>query len=44
MLFGTGLIFPVALLIGKLRGETLMDRSNPPSRLMGMSVLMVNLL
>ena len=44
MLFGTGLIFPVALLIGKLRGENLTGRSNPLSRLMGMSVLMVNLL
>ena len=44
MLFGTGLIFPIALLIGKLRHENLTDRSNPLSRLMGMSVLMVNLL
>lgn len=44
MLFGTGLIFPLALLIGRLRHETLTDRVNPLSRLMGMSVLMVNLL
>lgn len=44
MLFGTGLIFPISLLIGKLRHENLTDRSNPLSRLMGMSVLMVNLL
>ena len=44
MLFGTGLIFPVALLIGKVRRENLTDRLNPLSRLMGMSVLMVNLL
>jgi hypothetical protein len=44
MLFGTGLIFPVALLIGKLRHENLTDRLNPLSRLMGLSVLMVNLL
>ena len=44
MLFGTGMIFPLALLIAKLRGETLTDRVNPLSRLMGMSVLMVNLL
>ena len=44
MLFGTGLIFPVALLIGKLRRENLTGRLNPLSRLMGMSVLMVNLL
>jgi hypothetical protein len=44
MLFGTGLIFPVALLIGKLRGENLTGRLNPLSRLMGLSVLMVNLL
>lgn len=44
MLFGTGLIFPVALLIAKLRQENLTGRLNPLSRLMGMSVLMVNLL
>jgi hypothetical protein len=44
MLFGTGLILPIALLIGKLRQENLTDRLNPLSRLMGMSVLMVNLL
>jgi hypothetical protein len=44
MLFGTGMIFPAALLIGKLRRENLTDRLNPLSRLMGMSVLMVNLL
>jgi hypothetical protein len=44
MLFGTGLIFPIALLIGKLRHENLTDRANPLSRLMGISVLMVNLL
>lgn len=29
MLFGTGLIFPIALLIGKVRHENLTDRSNP---------------
>jgi hypothetical protein len=44
MLFGTGMIFPVALLIAKFRGEKLTDRVNPLSRLMGLSVLMVNLL
>jgi hypothetical protein len=44
MLFGTGLIFPFALLIAKLRHENMTDRLNPLSRLMGMSVLMVNLL
>src|ERR1035441_2303452 len=44
MLFGTGMIFPLALLIAKFRGENLMDRVNPLSRLMGLSVLMVNLL
>ena len=43
MLFGTGLIFPVALLIAKFRRENLTGRLNPLSRLMGMSVLMVNL-
>lgn len=44
MLFGTGLIFPNALLIAKLRRENLTDRSNPLSRLMGTSVLILNLL
>ena len=44
MLFGTGLIFPIALGIAKLRREDLTGRLNPLSRLMGMSVLMVNLL
>jgi hypothetical protein len=44
MLFGTGLIFPAALLIAKFRRENLTGRLNPLSRLMGMSVLMVNLL
>jgi hypothetical protein len=44
MLFATGLIFPVALLIAKFRRENLTSRLNPLSRLMGMSVLMVNLL
>ena len=44
MLFGTGLIFPLALLVGKVRGENLTGRINPLARLMGMSVLMVNLL
>ena len=44
MLFGTGLIFPVALLIARFRRENLTGRLNPLSRLMGMSVLMVNLL
>ena len=44
MLFGTGLIFPVALLIAKFRRENLTGRLNPLSRLMGLSVLMVNLL
>jgi hypothetical protein len=44
MLFGTGLIFPLALLIGKIRHENMTDRLNPLSQLMGMSVLMVNLL
>jgi hypothetical protein len=44
MLFGTGLIFPLALPIAKLRGENLVGRSNPLSRLMGLCVLMVNLL
>jgi hypothetical protein len=44
MLFGTGLIFLLALLVAKLGGENLTGRLNPLSRLMGLSVLMVNLL
>lgn len=44
LLFATGGIFPIALLIAKIRNEHLTDASNPLSKLMGMCVLMVNLL
>jgi hypothetical protein len=44
MLYATGAIFPLALLIAKLRGEAIMLKNNPLSQLMGISVLMVNLL
>ena len=44
MLFGTGAIFPIALLIAKLRKENLLSSSNPFSKLMGLCILMVNLL
>ncbi len=44
LVFATGAIFPVALVIAQVRGERLMDRVNPLSRLMGACVLMVNLL
>lgn len=44
LLYGTGAIFPVALLIAKMRGENLFAAQNPLARLMGYCVLMVNLL
>ena len=44
LLFATGAIFPVALLIAKIRGEALTSSVNPLSKLMGFCVLMVNLL
>jgi hypothetical protein len=44
LLGGTGAIFPLAILIAKLRGENLFAASNPLARLMGLCVLMVNLL
>ncbi len=44
LLFASGAIFPVALLIARLRSESVLSRENPLARLMGMSVLMVNLL
>lgn len=40
----TGAIFPLALLIAKVRGEALLSNDNPLARLMGACVLMVNLL
>ena len=42
--FGTGAIFPLALALARLRGEQLLDNSNPLAKLMGASVVMVNLL
>lgn len=44
LLFSSGAIFPLALLIAKFRQEDLMSRTNPLSALMGYCVLMVNLL
>ncbi len=44
LLFATGLIFPIALLIAKFRKENLVSTSNPLGKLMGLCVLMVNLL
>ncbi|GAB1268350.1 hypothetical protein NBRC116493_16030 [Aurantivibrio infirmus] len=44
LLFASGAIFPIALLIARLRSESVLSRENPLARLMGMSVLMVNLL
>src|SRR5262245_53036210 len=44
LLFGTGLIFPLALLIARARGEQLLDNANPLAKLMAACVFMVNLL
>ncbi len=44
LLFATGGIFPLALAIGRSLNENILSRANPLARLMGMSVLMVNLL
>lgn len=44
LLFASGLIFPIALLIAKFRRENLISSSNPLAKLMGLCVLMVNLL
>jgi hypothetical protein len=44
LLGGTGAIFPLGILIAKMRGEQLCARANPLGRLMGLCVLMVNLL
>ena len=44
LLFSTGGIFPLALLISKIRGENLISSQNPLAKLMGLCVLMVNLL
>lgn len=42
--FSTGAIFPLAIAIARLRGEQLLENDNPLAKLMGASVLMVNLL
>ena len=44
LLFATGTIFPLGLLIAKTRQEHLTSSENPLARLMGMGVMMVNLL
>ena len=44
MVFATGAIFPIAMLIARFRGEQLMDNTNPLARLMATCVVMVNLL
>ena len=44
LLFATGGIFPIALLIAKIRNENLLGSQNPLAKLMGLCVLMVNLL
>ncbi len=44
VLFGTGLIFPLALLIARFTGQKVFQPGNRYATLMGMSVLMVNLL
>lgn len=44
LLFGTGAIFPLGLLVARALGERLIDNDSPLAALMGMSVLMVNLL
>lgn len=44
MVAATGGIFPLALIIARLRREELVSNPNPLAKLMGMCVLMVNLL
>ena len=44
LLFATGGIFPLALVIAKIRTENLVSSSNPLAKLMGLCILMVNLL
>lgn len=44
LLFATGGIFPIALVIAKIRKENLVSSSNPLAKLMGLCILMVNLL
>lgn len=44
LLFGTGAIFPIALVLARLLRERLLDNPSPLAALMGRSVFMVNLL
>lgn len=44
MMAATGAIFPIALLLSRIRREELVSSTNPLAQLMGMCVLMVNLL
>ncbi|MCY7294743.1 hypothetical protein HJG39_04770 [Alteromonas sp. a30] len=44
MLFASGAIFPLALLVAKIRKENVMASENPLSKLLALGVLMVNLL
>ena len=44
MMAATGTIFPIALLLSRIRREELVSSANPLAQLMGMCVLMVNLL
>ncbi len=44
LLFATGGIFPIALIIAKIRNEDLVSSSNPLAKLMGLCIIMVNLL
>jgi hypothetical protein len=44
LLFGTGAIFPLAMLIATIRGEQILSNTNPLAQLLGACVFMVNLL
>jgi hypothetical protein len=44
LLFGSGTIFPLALLVSRFTKEEVFSSKNPLAKLMGISVLMVNLL
>jgi len=44
LLFSSGAIFPIALLVSKIRHQNLLSSTNPLAKLMGYCILMVNLL
>lgn len=44
LVFATGAIFPLAMAVARVRGERLLENTNPLARLMGVCVVMVNLL